>query len=140
MFATIFIALYVGHLAGDYFIQTDHQAQHKGLTGDDSSEGRWNCLKHAFSHTMTMLATLMITFTTLDVIYGSTTGFVIYVTLITDGITHYVIDRRWTLRWFAELIGKKAWIDNDTQALPVMDQAAHTIIIFIGSLVIASLM
>lgn len=136
----IFITLWVGHLIGDYFIQTDHQAQHKGLTGDRSWEGRWNCLKHAVTHTMSMAAAYVITALLGHLpATGHSIG-VITSILVIDGITHYIIDRRWTLRWFAERIGKRAWIENDAQALPTLDQAAHIIIIFIGSLVFMTLM
>lgn len=139
MFTAIFIALWVGHLAGDYFIQTDHQAQHKGLTGERSREGRWNCLKHVVTHNHTMAATVSIIFITHGVPNTWTNIAALVGVIVADAVTHYVIDRRWTLRWFAERLGKKAWIENDPQALPVMDQAAHTIIIFIGALVLAAL-
>ena len=54
-FAAIAITLYVAHHVGDYWIQTDHQACHKGAGG---AEGRIACLKHVATYTLTQLGYL----------------------------------------------------------------------------------
>jgi hypothetical protein len=139
MFATVFAALLVGHYLADYFVQTDHQAQHKGLTGSRSGEGRYNCAKHALSYTVTLYAVLGAT------LIGGTVPFTWHVALVMgyalllNGLTHYVIDRRWTLEAFARFIGKSGWVDADREALPKLDQAAHIVILGVFALLIAAL-
>lgn len=44
------MALYAGHHAGDYWVQSDHDAAHKGLPG---KEGHLACLRHVLSYTAT---------------------------------------------------------------------------------------
>lgn len=122
-FGAVGITMLLAHPVADYFVQTDHQAQHKGLTGARSAEGRWNAAKHAFTYTLTQLAAvvLMLAATGFTGSYG-----VVVVGLMLNGATHYVIDRRWTLEVFARRVMRKSgWIDNDPGALPHLDQAAH---------------
>ncbi len=139
MFATIFAALFAGHYLGDYFVQTDHQAQHKGLTGSRSTEGRQNCALHALTYTATLAGVLGAVMLVEDVEYGTYTGLVVWSGLILNGLTHYLIDRRWTLEGLARLMGKSGWIDNDPEALPKLDQAAHVVILGAVSLAMAAL-
>jgi hypothetical protein len=42
-FAVVLPALLVAHTVADHWVQTDHQAGHKGLPG---WAGRWACGKH----------------------------------------------------------------------------------------------
>jgi hypothetical protein len=82
------LALYVGHHVGDYWVQTDHQAKHKG---DAGSEGALQCLLHVLSYLMTQVTTLFI----LSVVTGvrlSVLG--ISLALLVSGGTHYLADRR----------------------------------------------
>jgi hypothetical protein len=141
MFATIFAALLVGHYLGDYFVQTDYQAQHKGRKGTrlENSEGRFHCAFHALTYTGTLAFVLGAALLVEDVEADVQTMFVIWSGLILNGITHYIIDRRWTLEAFARLIGKSGWIDNDPEALPKLDQAAHVVILGGVALAMAAL-
>jgi hypothetical protein len=52
-----------------------------------------------------------------------------FAALAANGMTHYAIDRRWTLEAFARKIGKGGWIDNDETAMMHLDQAAHVVIL-----------
>jgi hypothetical protein len=82
------LALYVGHHVGDYWVQTDHQAKHKG---DAGSEGALQCALHVLSYLMTQVVTLFI----LSVVTGvkiSVLG--ITLALLVSGGTHYLADRR----------------------------------------------
>jgi hypothetical protein len=49
--------------------------------------------------------------------------------LVLNGVTHYVIDRRWTLEAFARGMGKSGWIDADKTAMMHLDQAAHLVLL-----------
>lgn len=139
MFATVFAAFLIGHYLADYFVQTDHQAQHKGLTGSRSNEGRRNCAVHAVTYTATLAGVLGLALNVEDVEFSTTASLVVSVALILNGVTHYVIDRRWTLEAFARLIGKSGWLDNDPEALPKLDQAAHLVLLGAVALVLTAI-
>jgi hypothetical protein len=126
MFGTIMGALIVAHYLADFYVQTDHQAQHKGLRGDRVNEGRWNCLKHAASYTAVQAIVLpaVMVIDGIDVNYPLT-----LLALVLNGVTHYVIDRRWTLEAFARGMGKSGWIDADKTAMMHLDQAAHLVLL-----------
>lgn len=87
-FAAAFAAFYAGHHVGDYWIQTDHQAKHKGAAG---REGRLACLAHVATYLWTqaiMLALLMI-------VTGLRVGLLPFAAaLLVSGATHYAADRR----------------------------------------------
>lgn len=141
MFGTIMGALIVAHYLGDYFVQTDRQAQLKGQRGSrgHNSVGRWHCFWHAVTYTLTMMFVLL---SVLRVSHVDVTGrvhLIVAVVLIVNGITHYVIDRRWTLDTFARAIGKGGWIDNDPEALPKLDQAAHLVLLGVSAYVLTAL-
>lgn len=139
MFATVFAAFLIGHYLADYFVQTDHQAQHKGLTGSRSNEGRRNCAVHAITYTATLAGVLGLALNVEDVEFSTTASLVVWAALILNGITHYVIDRRWTLEALARFMGKSGWIDADREALPKLDQAAHVVLLGVFALAIAAL-
>jgi uncharacterized protein DUF3307 len=139
MFATVFAAFLIGHYLGDYFVQTDHQAQHKGLTGSHSNEGRRNCAKHAVTYTATLCGVLAVALNVEDVEFSVSASLVVWSALILNGITHYVIDRRWTLEALARFMGKSGWLDADREALPKLDQAAHVVLLGVFAFAIAAL-
>lgn len=128
-FGTIFSALIIGHYLADFWVQTDHQSRHKGLKGPDSWCGRWNAFKHAWTYSITLafvvggvgLATGEIT-----TAHQVNTMFVL---VALNGVTHYIIDRRWTLERFARFMRKGQWIDADKGAMMHLDQAAHIVIL-----------
>lgn len=82
------LAMYAGHHIGDYWVQTDHQASHKGLPG---SEGVLQCLLHVISYvaTQTFMLILLSASVGLDVPAWSIT-----LALAVSGVTHYLADRR----------------------------------------------
>src|SRR3982751_2573699 len=92
-FATAAIALYVAHHVGDYWVQTDHQARHKGAPG---AEGRIACLKHVGTYILTQLACLVLVVLALGPL-GSPAGWAI--ALGVSAWTHYLADRRAPLAW-----------------------------------------
>lgn len=135
-------ALLVAHYLGDYFVQTDVQAQHKGKRGTRLFNyiGRIHCLWHALTYTLTMLGVLIGVLLVSGVELNPREHLVVCVTLMLNGVTHYVIDRRWTLEWFArDVLRKDGWIDNDPEALPKLDQAAHVVLLGVAALVLTAL-
>lgn len=131
MFGAIMGALLVAHYLGDYFVQTDVQAQHKGKRGTRLFNyiGRIHCLRHALTYTATLGIVLLLVLDVSGVELTARTHLIMWSVLVLNGVTHYVIDRRWTLEAFARLIGKSGWIDNDPEALPKLDQAAHLVLL-----------
>ncbi len=82
------MALYAGHHVGDYWVQTDHQAQHKGAPG---AEGRQECLKHVLTYTATqavfLAASAMVTGKRPSLGRAA-------LALGISAVTHYAADRR----------------------------------------------
>lgn len=88
-FAAVALALYAGHHVGDYWVQTDHQARHKGLPG---AEGRVACVLHCLSYVATQLACLLLLVMVATPMSLTVPG--MYVALAVSGLTHYAADRR----------------------------------------------
>lgn len=103
-FAAVAIALYASHHVGDYWVQTDHQARHKG---DAGTEGRRQCLAHVMTYVATQATFLAIltAFTGLDT-HPAALGF----GLAISGVTHYMADRRehGPMFWLARRLPGKA--------------------------------
>jgi hypothetical protein len=89
IFTTSFAALYVGHHVGDYWVQTDHQAKHKGAAG---REGRDACGMHVITYLFTQLAFLVLVQLTLGISNGH--WWSVLLSLAVSGLTHYAADRR----------------------------------------------
>lgn len=87
-FAACFIALYVAHHVGDYWVQTDYQAAHKG---DIGRLGVLNCLAHVNSYLFTQIVALGVV--TL-VLHMDTSPWALLVSMLVSGSTHYAADRR----------------------------------------------
>jgi hypothetical protein len=108
-FAAIAVALYVGHHVGDYWVQTDHQAKHKGLPG---RAGRKACLAHVLSYVLTQIACFGIMHAALgDPAWGfRPIGWEFHLALLISGLTHYAADRRehGLMFWLARRIPGKA--------------------------------
>jgi hypothetical protein len=144
-FAALLTAWIVAHPIGDFWVQTDHQASRKGLPG---SEGRRPCLMHAGTY----LATLMVL--TLPVlafpdVHVSVPG--ILAAYGITGLSHYAIDRRWTLKAVAVRLGKLGFHDvgaprdgkDDNRQVGTgafwLDQAAHGFFLYVAALVAVTL-
>jgi hypothetical protein len=87
-FAAVAMALYAAHHVGDYWVQTDHQAAHKGAAGH---AGRLACLKHVGTYVLTQFLCLCLLWLVTD-INASSTGPALALTV--SGVTHYMADRR----------------------------------------------
>lgn len=87
-FAAIAIAMYVGHHVGDYWVQTDHQARHKGDVGMD---GALQCVLHVMSYLATqwaMVVAVVLVTGYMPSVRGAS------IALAVSGITHFEADRR----------------------------------------------
>ena len=82
------LALYAAHHVGDYWVQTDHQAKHKGAEGH---EGRRACLAHVWSYICTQslfLGALALVTGWQSQLWAAVSA------LAVSGVTHYMADRR----------------------------------------------
>lgn len=87
-FAAVAITLYAAHHVGDYWVQRDEDAQHKG---DAGARGRLHCLFHVCSYLMTQNVMLVAAMFLLDVKVSPLGGLA---ALTVSGVTHYMADRR----------------------------------------------
>lgn len=103
VFAAAAIALYAAHHVGDYWVQTDHQARHKG---DAGRAGILSCLLHVLSY----LATQAIFLLPLTLLGARFSFAGVLLSLAVSGVTHYAADRRdhGVMFWLARRVPGKA--------------------------------
>lgn len=124
MIAEVFVALYAGHMVGDHWIQTDHQAQTK-------EHSRIACLAHVLTYGITQLIFLA----AIDAFAGWTPNlWAVAAGMAVNLGTHYWADRRKPLRRLAELTGKGGYWERGG-AYP-LDQSWHIGWLFITALII----
>lgn len=130
MFASLFVLLYVAHLAADYPLQTDHQAAHKA----DCSAAGWRAnLAHAGTHVLACGVVLAVA----AVVLGESAGAgASLAALVWIGATHAVIDRRWPVRWWMENTRQPEFAQHGGAAH--VDQTAHVIALAVAALFLAS--
>lgn len=142
-FAAAFAALYIAHVVADHWIQTQHQADSKGLPG---WPGRIACAAHVATYTATGLAAVLAVLARFgaDVDPGR-----LAVGLAVSAVTHYLADRRTPLRKLAELLGSgpfwalgvpRAGRDDNPSlgtGAYALDQSWHVLWIGVAALVIA---
>src|SRR5690606_11053068 len=99
-FAAAAITLHAAHLTADYWLQTEHQAITKGAPG---WRGRVACASHVAVLTATQAVFLLVA----DRLFGLdlSAGWVA-AGLTLNAVTHWWADRRWTLRWLADLLDR----------------------------------
>jgi len=101
-FAAIAITLYVAHHVGDYWVQSDTDARHKG---DPGWAGRLHCARHVLTYGLTQALLLLLVVKVLDMhlsYWGVEAG------LWVSMATHYIADRREPLKRIASWIPGKA--------------------------------
>lgn len=121
VFSAVFAALLTAHHLGDQWIQTHHQALRKG---DRTREGQWACLAHVTTYTITTLAAVLAVTALLDL---PVTPLGIAVGQAFSAVSHYAIDRRWTLAWLADRIGKREYHDLGRPRPQYQVQAVHQV-------------
>jgi hypothetical protein len=135
-FAAVAVMLYVAHHVGDYWIQSDHQARHKGQPG---SAGRRACTAHVLTYVATQ-ALFLTALIPLGIEDRAPTWRVLPA-LAVSGLTHWTADRRGhgLLFWLARRMpGKRNLLAMDAGHLAsgawALDQSWH---LFWGVLVAA---
>lgn len=138
-----FAALHASGVFADHAIQTDHQACTKAAPG---RQGHIALAGHVGSYTATQVAALAAV--------ALVTGERVTTRRALSGLafcagSHYLIDRRWPLQWFAERTGKGKFYalgkpregrdDNVTigTGAYALDQAAHLACVLVAALIIA---
>jgi len=142
-FAAVFAALYAAHQVADHWVQTDHQAGHKGQPG---WVGRWNCAKHVATYGATQLLALGVLALALDL---RLSPLWLAVGMTINLGTHYLADRRTPLRWIAEKLGSGGFYrlgaprpgHDDNPSLGTgayaLDQSWHIGWLFVAAVVMA---
>lgn len=144
VFAAAYVALHVSHSVADYWVQTDHQAAHKGLPG---WAGRLACARHVASYLATQAVALAGVVVVLDlpVDVGSAAA-----GLAVSGVTHYIADRRAPLLRLAQALGMSGFVrlgvprpgHDDAPCLgsgpAALDQSWHHLWIGVAALLIAA--
>lgn len=143
-FAAVGFGLLVAHNVADHWVQTSHQAGHKGQRGH---AGRMACLAHVASYTAVTAATTGLLVWLLD-LQVSLVGFI--AGQLVSAATHYWADRRFTLAALARLLGKAEFAalgvpragHDDNPSLGTgsyaLDQAFHWAWLFVAALITAT--
>lgn len=101
VFPAVFAALYAAHEVGDHWLQTNGQACGKGARG---WSGRLLCARHVATLTVVKAAALAL----VAVVLGLPVNpYAAAVALAVDAVSHYWADRRSTLLWLADRIGRR---------------------------------
>ncbi|GAA4033865.1 DUF3307 domain-containing protein [Streptomyces plumbiresistens] len=138
-FAAYFVALWVAHEVADHWAQTHHQALTKGHR---SRAGARSCLMHVTTYTALTAALGGLVWVVLD-LQISLAG------QLVSAVTHYWADRRYTLAWLADRLGKSRYYvlgaprqghdDNTTLGTGAyaLDQSWHHFWLFVAALIAA---
>ena len=120
--ALVFGALLVAHHLGDHWFQSEFSAIHKG---DHDRRGQLACAWHVTTYTATttavVLAVLILPLGATATWHGVVAG------QMFSAATHYAIDRRWTLAWLADRVGKRAFHDLGQPRTGYTVMASHTV-------------
>jgi len=137
--AAVFAALFAAHSVGDHWVQTSHQAEHKGLPG---WPGRRACAAHVATYTLTGVVALVL----LAAVTGWRPALVpLAVGLTVNAVTHYVADRRTPLQWIADRLGSgEFWQFGDPAVCLgtgryALDQSWHHGWLWVSALIIGGL-
>lgn len=137
-FATAFAALYAAHMVADHWVQTQHQADHKGITaGRPAGVSHWNCFKHVATYTAT--AAIALAGALLWLGLPARPGWVV-AGLLVSAASHYLADLRAPLRWIADRIGSGGFYRVNTGGVSgayLLDQSWHIGWLFVAALLIA---
>ena len=118
-FAVLAAVRHAAHHAGDYWVQTDHQAVAKGKAGRD---GQLACVAHVAGYT----ATNLVAIAAANRAFGlGLTARGIALGELVSAVTHYAADRRehGLLPRAARRLGKGGFLDRG--GAPLLDQAWH---------------
>jgi hypothetical protein len=144
VFAAVLSTLYVAHHVGDQWVQTHAQACVKGQPG---WTGRFACLRHVTTITVTKLAALTMA---TAAVHMHLSAWHMAAGLAADAVSHYWADRRTTLAKLARLTGKSGHYmfgsprpgrdDNPTLGTGAynLDQSWHIMWLWIAAFIITA--
>ena len=135
-FAATYVALRAAHHLADYWVQTGYQAGNKGRVGNphENAIGRLACLSHVASYTAVTTAAVVTANAALRLDIGWRG---IVVGQAVSAASHYFADRRHTLRWLAERMGKLEFYDSGeglASGGTALDQSWHQVWLAISAL------
>jgi hypothetical protein len=111
---SLFDWLLVGHLVGDFLLQTDNMARYK--------ERSWPwMLRHVGAYVAVMLILIVAYAVSHVVPFWAAGGGLLFI-----GVTHFLLDRRDFTQWWMRLIGISA---NHTWLSIVVDQTFHLLVL-----------
>lgn len=139
MIGSVFAALYVGHMIGDHWAQTNLQALRKGLPG-------WIGYRACTAHVAVLVMIQSVLLATLAIATGWEPDYLhLLVGMIVTHLSHYWADRRHPLEALARRIGKEAFYDlGDKYTAPCgtgayqLDQTWHIAWLWITTLIICT--
>ncbi|GAA0509355.1 transcriptional regulator [Saccharopolyspora thermophila] len=133
VFSAVFAGMFVAHHLGDYWVQTDEQAQGKGNHGP---EGVRACTAHVASYTALSTAALVGLNKALEL---GLSGRAIAAAQAISAVTHYAADRRehGLMMPLARKTGHAEFLERGGG--PLLDQAWHIGAIGISAVVAAVL-
>lgn len=124
MTATLFAALIVGHLLGDFLIQQHTWSTRKTKPG---WVGRAWCTVHAVTYGAACWAVLALAIAVEGLRVDGTT---VAVAMVANAALHGFLDRRWPLVWIIRATGSGPWLDRDPRALLIFDQVVHAVMLY----------
>lgn len=96
----VYAVMHAAHQVADHWVQTDHQAAHKGLPG---RVGRVACAAHVAGYTAANAAAVVAMHRALGL---PVSWRAVLAGQAVSALTHYWADRRTPLRWLAERVGR----------------------------------
>jgi hypothetical protein len=132
-FAAIWIALYVAHVVADHWVQTEFQARHKG---EDSWRGRSAAGRHVATYTLVAGLTVALIAWRLGLALDPVR---VGLGLSVSALSHFWLDRRWTVTRLAVLAGHRPLHDlgGPLGGAYLLDQSSHVACLLVAALVIA---
>lgn len=140
-FAAVGFALLAAHQVGDHWVQTGHQAAHKGRP---DWRGCGACAAHVATYTAVTAGFVALVWAVFG-LHVSPAGFLAGQAV--SAVTHYWADRRYTLAWLARVTGRATFYtlgapragreDNPTLGTGAyaLDQSFHWLWLFAAALV-----
>lgn len=132
-YGAAFAALYAAHHVGDYWVQTDAQAQ---LKGQRDRAGQLACARHVATYTATSALAVTVADSYLDL---GCTGKRMFAGQALNAGLHYFFDRRYTAQWMYRALdrisGKMGFVERGGAAH--LDQAFHIASLAVVAAVIA---
>lgn len=124
MITTMFAALIVGHLFGDFIIQQHTWSTRKTAPG---WTGRAWCTVHAVTYGAACWAVLAVAVAIEGI---AVNGSAVAIGMVVNAALHGFLDRRWPLVWLVRASGSGQWLDADPRALFIFDQVVHVITLY----------